>query len=208
MDDVVSVTLLRHGVTKANQEKRYIGWTDVSLDEDVAQVGLNRNLDVTFDAIYSSDLKRCTQTAKMFAPLQKPKEDYRLREINFGLWEGKTYEDLKSQRHYQKWIDDPFHMVPPEGEAFHQFESRVMECWYEIVTACLEQRYRNLLLISHGGPIRLLLTALSPTKKEWWDWEVKHFSGYRLTWQRHLLKGENGCISSLVEPFTVKRIGS
>lgn len=209
MDDAVSVTLLRHGLTKANQEKRYIGWTDASLLEEATQVGLYRILDAPFDAIYSSDLKRCIQTARLIAPLQCPIEDHRLREMNFGLWEGKTYEDLKNHRHYQKWIDNPFDTVPPDGESFLNFESRVMECWHDILKECIQQKYRNLLLVSHGGPIRLLLTALSPTKKEWWEWEVKHFSGYRLTWEHHqLLKGGNRCISSWVEPFTVKKIGS
>ncbi|UTW70681.1 histidine phosphatase family protein [Anaerobacillus sp. HL2] len=85
--------LLRHGVTKANQEKRYLGWTNVSLVQDCLP-----DLSIPccgFDAIYSSDLKRCIETVRLLYPNNSINIDPRLREIHFGRFEAKTYERIK-----------------------------------------------------------------------------------------------------------------
>lgn len=208
MDDVVSLTLLRHGVTKANQEKRYLGWTDVSLAQDsLPELIIPCH---GFDAIYSSDLKRCIETVRLLYPNEPINIDPRLREIHFGRFEAKTYEELKNDLCYQQWINDPFQAKIPEGELFQQFQERVFLAWSEKLRLFENKQYQSLLFVSHGGPLRLLLTQLSPrsVKKQWWDWKVDFFSGYSLFWKRKdLLKGGNSCISFSVEPFTVKKDG-
>ncbi len=210
MDDIVSVTLFRHGITRENIEKRYIGWTDVTIDmaslESVAMPDLTKH----YQQVFSSDLKRCTETAQLLVPSAAVIKDPRLRELHFGDWEQKTYNDLKAIRAYRMWLENPFQEIPPNGEAFGDFEQRVMQCWDEIMTMFEVDHCKNILIITHGGPIRLLLTKYSPKKvnKSWWDWNIEHFSGYTLTWNRQeLIKGGNLCTSSLVEPFMARKGG-
>lgn len=210
MDDIVSITLLRHGITKENKERKYIGWMDVGLDEDALKSGCAAKLDRSFDVIYTSDLKRCKETAELVTCSKAIIKDQRLREINFGLWEGKTYQELKNIQLYQKWLIAPFETDLPEGEVFLQFKKRVLQCWREIIAQFGQKQNRNILIVTHGGPIRLLLDEYSPehVHKSWWDWEINYFSGYTLSWERQLLlKGGRRCTSSLVEPFTAKRAG-
>lgn len=210
MDDTVSVTLLRHGITKENQQRRYIGWTDPDLEDSAIIILKTSQLPSHFDAIYTSDLKRCVQSASNYSANTAVIKDQRLRELNFGFWEGKTYEDLKTIKLYRDWIDAPFEISPPAGESYLIFKARVLEAWQTIITSLIEKQANDILIVSHGGPIRLLLTLFADTdpKKEWWDWSVKHLSGYTLSWQRAvLLKGGSKCISSQVEPFTVRNNG-
>ncbi|WNF37981.1 histidine phosphatase family protein [Bacillaceae bacterium IKA-2] len=210
MDDIVSVTLLRHGITKENQQRRYIGWTDPDLEDSAITILKTSQLPAHFDVIYASDLKRCTQTANYYAPNETVIKDERLRELHFGFWEGKTYEDLKTIKLYRDWIDSPFEISPPSGESYFELKARVLDVWQTIITSLIEKQANDILIVSHGGPIRLLLTLFADTdpKKEWWDWPVKHLSGYRLFWPRAvLLKGGPRCISSQVEPFMVKNNG-
>lgn len=208
MDDIVSITLFRHGITKENKEKRYIGWSDVPLDQEVCSQKLKQTLH--FQKVFSSDLQRSIQTAEQIVPSATIKEDWRLRELHFGSWEGKSYNDLKNERSYRNWINDPIMNKPPEGESFQQFEERILHCWDEIMELFLLKEMNNILVVSHGGPIRQYLTMFSPRdiKKQWWDWKIEHFSGYTLTWDRNNIRKEGSrCISSLVVPFTVKEPG-
>jgi alpha-ribazole phosphatase len=211
MDDIVSITLLRHGITKENKERKYIGWMDVCLDEEALKSDCVSKLDGSFDVIYTSDLKRCKETAELVTCSQAIIEDRRLREINFGLWEGKTYQELKDSQHYQNWINEPYHTDLPEGEAFLQFKTRVLQSWREIIAQFCQMQNRKILIVTHGGTMRLLLDEYSPeyVHKSWWDWEIDYFGGYTLSWKRQLLlEGGWRCTSSLVEPFTAKRAGS
>lgn len=210
MADIVSVTLIRHGITKENQQRRYLGWSDPDLEDSAVTILKTSPLPSHFDAIYSSDLKRCTQTASYFGPNSQVSKDQRLRELNFGLWEGKTYEELKTIIAYRVWLDSPFEISPPAGESLAKLKKRVLEAWQTIISTLIEKQAKDILIVSHGGPIRLLLThfASSDPKKEWWDWSVNHLCGYTLSWPRAmLLKGGAKCISSQVVPFTVKKGG-
>ncbi|WP_241657708.1 histidine phosphatase family protein [Anaerobacillus alkaliphilus] len=210
MDDIVSITLFRHGITKENLEKRYIGWTDVSIDMNSLNEVRIPTLERSFQKVFSSDLKRCVETACLLVPGSTIIKDSRLRELHFGEWERKTYNDLKDQKEYQQWLRAPFLLTTPKGEAYTQLETRVLEFWKELITVFENEETKNVLLITHGGPIRFLLTYFSPkeSKKDWWEWSIEHFCGYTLSWNRkNLLKGGSSCTSSLVEPFMVKRTG-
>ncbi|HBS44311.1 MAG TPA: histidine phosphatase family protein, partial [Paenibacillus sp.] len=51
--------------------------------------------------------------------------DQRLREMNFGAFEGCTYEELKDNSLYRSWIDNPSTVTPPDGETWAQFDERL-----------------------------------------------------------------------------------
>src|SRR5690606_23681990 len=84
---------------------------------------------VNFAAVYASDLRRCRETLAWARPdlLDGAQLDPRLREMNFGRWEGQTYEMLKDDKRYRAWIDDPQAGTPPGGESWQAFQARVSE---------------------------------------------------------------------------------
>lgn len=91
MDNTVIVRLMRHAPTKENLEKRYLGWTDAAL-ADISKLSI---VDKNVMKVYGSDLRRCRETAAHYFPNATYITDWRLRESNFGEFEGKTYEELK-----------------------------------------------------------------------------------------------------------------
>lgn len=124
--------LVRHGLTAWNTERRYQGHSDPPLlpGEASGLTELRRELEgVNFAAVYASDLRRCLETLAWARPdlLDKVHIDPRLREMNFGQWEGQTYEMLKDDERYRAWIDDPQAITPPGGESWQAFQSRVSE---------------------------------------------------------------------------------
>lgn len=130
--------LVRHGLTSWNTERRYQGHSDLSLlpGEASGLTELHRELEgVNFAAVFASDLRRCRETLAWARPdlLNSVQYDPRLREMNFGLWEGQTYEMLKEDERYHTWIDDPQAVTPPGGESWEAFRLRVSEVCRELL---------------------------------------------------------------------------
>ncbi|WP_211748834.1 histidine phosphatase family protein [Paenibacillus sp. Marseille-Q4541] len=168
----IDVYLVRHGRTLWNQQKRYLGHTDVPLLEAARKelTGLRELLShVSFDQIYVSDLVRCTETLRIIAPdlVSMATTDTRLREYHFGEFEGQTYEMLKHRILYRQWIDDPVHVTPPGAETFAHFAERIQQFAEERIKPSLlgeglikdkdknmEEAMQNILVVTHGGVIR------------------------------------------------------
>ncbi|MFZ7943464.1 histidine phosphatase family protein [Neobacillus sp. 19] len=185
MDDRVVIALFRHGVTEENKRKAYLGWNDSQLLAETR----NQSPLKSYESYFSSDLQRCLSTLNLFFPNQKPIILENFREMNFGDWEGLTYEELKDNEHYRQWISDPVNIFPPKGEAFHEFTNRVQNGWNTMIHTVLTQQLKNCAVITHGGVIRYLLSEYAPEEKEFWSFQVRHDQGFELIFTREALKG-------------------
>lgn len=207
MGRTVSITLLRHGLTLENQQKKYVGWSDVNLAIE-GRTELVRNKQYGYpdgDVFFVSDLTRCKETFKiLYDHKEEVKYSADFREMNFGEWELKTYEQLKDNYHYVKWLENSRTEPIPAGEYFFDFEKRVLKGWSQVVLSMLNPFVQNVIIISHGGPIRLLLERFAPENKEFWEWQVEHGTGYKLTTTIERLRGDERCISLQEVPFKEK----
>ena len=161
--------LVRHGETAWNATGRLQGQSDLPLTacgqrqaQALAQV-LATN---TVQAVYSSDLQRAQQTADSIATGcgLSVRRDTRWREMAFGCWEGLTWAEIQQRDPaiLAAWQADPWRRAPPEGETLARVNDRIKMAW-----ACLVAVHdaHTVVLVSHGGPLRLLLCAtlgLSP----------------------------------------------
>ena len=153
--------LVRHGETGWNAQRRYQGWSDLPLNK----VGLQQAdalaahlADEQIGAIYTSDLERAMQTAQCIAERhgQPVIADLRLREISFGDWEGLTFDEIRTRwpGEVDAWLGDSLHVAPPGGETLAQVAERVQGALDDIDG---ENAGQTVLLVSHGGPLRVLL---------------------------------------------------
>jgi len=154
---ITTVDLLRHGDVEGG--RKYRG----QLDDPLSELGWEQLRTATrnkqnWQTIISSPLKRCTYFAEELAQsLQLPfnnKPDF--KEISFGLWEGKTADELlKEQPEYinQYW-KDPVTTSPPQGENLLSFEKRILSAWKSLL---LDYKGQHILLISHAGVMRVIL---------------------------------------------------
>ncbi len=177
MDSSTHIYLLRHGETQGGS--RYNGSTDVALSErGWSQMQATVETEDCWDRVISSPLSRCAHFAQMLQkqnniPLQL---DERIREIHFGVWEGKTAAEVfeTDGDALTRYWQDPVQHTPIEGEALKDFEMRVLSFWQEVIA-----RYHGekILLIAHGGVIRLLLChILQRPLQRIFDFEVVHAS--------------------------------
>lgn len=203
MDDRVVIALFRHGITEENKRKAYLGWNDSPL---CSKTKANR-FSKRYQRYYSSDLKRCVHTSERLFPHARPRLVKELREMNFGKWEGKTYENLKENRLYRNWLTDPLAHCPPEGESFQEFAQRIDSGWAKIAEEILTSNLENVAVITHGGVIRYLLSRFASNPKDFWAWQVNHDQGYELIFERESLRRGDRCILLLEVPLTANEHG-
>lgn len=158
------IYLLRHGQPlRRPGGRRYIGQSDPPLSfEGEAQAELWRKYfgDIALTSIFSSDLQRAVQTARIVARdhglevLVEPG----LREIHLGAWEGRAFEEVR--RHAPQAFDqrgrDPVHFRPPGGECFDDLRLRVVPAFERIVG----QTTGPILVVAHAGVNRVILCHL------------------------------------------------
>jgi alpha-ribazole phosphatase/probable phosphoglycerate mutase len=161
MEKITRLYLARHGETTTSAEFRYIGHKDVDITENgVAQMyRLEERLkDEEIDHIYSSDLLRTRKGAQIIAGSHKiePIACPEFREINLGIWEGLTRDEIVERYpdQYQVRLDNLAHSSIEGGESFLDLQRRVMEKLTHILKVHCG---KNILLVAHGGVNRVIL---------------------------------------------------
>jgi alpha-ribazole phosphatase len=151
--------LLRHGEVEGGA--RYFGRTDVALSERGWQQMQAAVAGGSWDLIVSSPLRRCADFAQALARKLGVhcRLDEDLREMSFGDWEGRAASELlqTDAEPVQRFWSDPSTHAPPGGEPLAELHARVMKACRRIVAA----GHEHVLLVTHGGPIRLLYAAQS-----------------------------------------------
>lgn len=157
---MILVGLLRHGEARGGARLR--GHTDDPLTaHGREQMHAATRDHFHWDRVISSPLARCAEFARTFARRQAlPLTlDDRLKELHFGAWEGRTAAGLMAETPdaLTRFWADPAAYPPPDGEPLAQFQARVLDAWRAIVTGPADRR---VLVVTHGGVIRVLLCHL------------------------------------------------
>jgi alpha-ribazole phosphatase len=179
---ILRLDLLRHGETELG------GGLRGSLDDALTEKGWTQMRDAViaggpWDRLISSPLQRCARFAaelgdKLHIPVHLDKD---LQELHFGAWEGQSAAALMetdAEALGLFWAD-PYGFTPPQGEPVSDFSVRVLAA-----VARLHQAYagERVLLISHGGVMRLLLAqARGLPREQLLNVEVGHGALFGLT---------------------------
>jgi len=155
--------LVRHGETIENKKRIVQGQIDGRLSrrgirqaKKVARVLMGYDI----DAFYSSDLARCLDTSKYIfkrRPDLRMIKERRLREIDFGIMQGKPSADMEN-KDFPGWgifKEDFWHARVEGGESNSEMYRRVMGFVNELVIG----KFKSVLLVTHGGPIRHIIAV-------------------------------------------------
>ena len=156
---MTTLLLVRHGETDWNRDRRWQGHADLPLNDDgrrQAHALADELADEPLDAIYSSDLARAYDTARVVAERKGlgVVVDPDLREIDIGAWEGLTSDEVEAQ-----WPGDLARWRAGEaalgrgGETHDELRERILRAAGRIAAAHPGER---VLVVSHGGALRAL----------------------------------------------------
>ncbi len=188
------IYLVRHGETAWNAQLKFQGHADIALSAKglVQAEKLSRRLaKCEIAAVYASDLIRAWEMARILA---RPHHlnvipCIAFREINFGLWEGLTVEEIKKeyQELLRQWWRGPLETRVPQGETLNEVVNRVNKLVKEIIDKHATQQ---IIIVSHGGPIRAIVGAvLGMDLNQYWR-----------------LRLDNGCLTIIDFPAPDKGI--
>ncbi|HER23704.1 MAG TPA: histidine phosphatase family protein [Candidatus Atribacteria bacterium] len=174
----IKLLLIRHGESYGNAQKKFSGSQDVILTEKgiwQAERLAYRLKGLPIDAVYCSDLKRAVHTANIIFGNRNINIiiNPNLREMNFGIWEGKTFEEieLKEGAKFTSWMENPDERsIIPQGESLALLNKRIMT---EVNRILQEHKDENndktIAIVCHGGAIRTILcNALNIELKNLW----------------------------------------
>ena len=157
----ITIQLIRHGITKGNLEKRFIG---CRTDEPLCSQGIEEIKKLTdakiyndSDLIFSSPLKRCIETAKLIFPDKEINIIENFKEIDFGLFENLNHKELNGNKSYQRWIDSNGTDDLPRGEKLKDFADRTMDAFEKMLKA---SNGKSVSAVAHGGTIMAIISAL------------------------------------------------
>lgn len=159
--NLLRVFVIRHGQTQHNIERILQGHLDIPLNEEGRSQAIKLGVAMKhfqWDAVLTSDLLRCQETLQLVLaenssstspPVTVSKA---IRERMMGDVQGMKV--VEAQRLYGAGFKD-------RGESYEEMMERVMGCWELFVNRGVDCKYRNMLVVTHGGVIRGLMKELN-----------------------------------------------
>jgi len=158
----IKLYLIRHGESFAAYDGRYYGQKDLALSEKGrGQMAFltERLWQLPPQRIYCSDLARARESAEVLGSRWglSPIIRREFREVNMGLWEGLSYEEinLRYPKEAVEWAKGASTFRFPEGESLRGLKARVLSAHRKIIAENSDAAV--LALVGHGGPNRLIL---------------------------------------------------
>jgi alpha-ribazole phosphatase len=161
---MTAIDFLRHGETEAAGV--LLGRTDAPLSAAGRDAVARQVAGRRWAAVVASPLERAQATAAVIAAAsgQSVEVDPAWREIDFGDWDGRSRRDLAQDPRLAAFYSDPDANPPPAGEPMHAVRARITEA-----LGRLAAREGPLLVVTHGGAIRVALSVLLaiPLERLW-----------------------------------------
>lgn len=175
------INLIRHARTEANEKKQFCGSMQTKVLESIDEIRDKLLLKISVEdlgIVYSSPSDRAIFTASAITEDILINDDF--REIDFGLFEGMTYEEIAKAfpEEGEKWQADNMRYVFPEGESIEDFYNRCAKGLDDIIE---KNSSENITIFTHGGVIQAILAyVLGDNINLFWQFKADNCSVTRL----------------------------
>lgn len=185
----MTLYMIRHGQTEANERRLFCGRTDVGLSEKGKKELIcyrKEGLYPPVDAGYTSGLLRTAGTLELAYGSALPQVVLPgLREYDFGDFEMKSHGMLAGFPDYQAWLEDREGLVCcPGGESRRAFEGRVWNAFQGMLQDIYARGLSSACAVTHGGVIFTVMRRLFPDEADRCCWPPACGLGYRLAFHK------------------------
>ena len=185
-----TIYFIRHGQTQYNQEGKFIGFTDLPLSlkgrEKIKTLWEANKPKV--DMIFSSPLKRCVETKEIIFPEEKYIVIENMKEMDFGIFEGKTHMELQDNPHYINFRNSRAEYKIPNGESGIEFSKRILQAFNEMINIMDNEKKSTSALVCHGGVIMALFARFCKESDDIYYYQVDNGKGYIAEYSNNQLK--------------------
>ncbi len=184
----MTVYLLRHGRTAWNDQRRYLGLTDLPLtSEGAAEL---RTADFEAGTVYVSPLLRARQTAAVLFPSARLETEEDFREMDFGEFEGRSADEMADDPAYRAWVEGGCEGRCPNGETRAEFCARSCRAFAVLLERAAAERRERLVIVAHSGTLRAVAERFSLPAIGYFDHIPPNGGGYLLDYDPLLWKRE------------------
>ena len=174
--------IIRHGITAGNKELNFNGCrTDEPLSAEgrAAVKAIDASEGISDEALlFVSPMKRARETASIMFPGKDQTAIDDLREMDFGMFEGKNHHTLDGDPDYQAWLDSGGYSKIPGGESIMEFRERAGKGFREAVRQAAAQGAETLCIVAHGGTIMAVMNIV--TGEDYFTFNAPNGAGYSI----------------------------
>lgn len=172
------IYLLRHGETAYNAQGKYLGRTDLPLSPRGRAALVQA--DFSPETVYISPLRRAAETAAVLFPEARQVAVPGLREMDFGVFEGRSWRDMEDFAPYRQWVDGGCTGKIPGGEAQAEFSQRTCAAFASVVDQALQAGEGLLAVVAHGGTQMAVMERFALPKRDYFSWNGPLGGGFVL----------------------------
>ena len=170
----MNVWLIRHGRTEWNDTGRYQGQTDLPLSNEGAAELVRA--DFSPKTVYVTPLKRTQETARILFPDARQIVIDDLREMDFGVFEGRTYIEMENDDDYRAWVEDNCRGRCPGGESREEFAARICAAFEKL----MDESEDDVVIVAHGGTQMSVMERFAVPHEPYFSRNAKNGTGYEL----------------------------
>ena len=174
----MKIRLIRHGLTWQGEQKKYQGALDTPLSDN-GRKQLKR-AEKEPEEVYVTPLVRTQETARILFPSAMQITVDGLREMNFGAFEGRSWQEMEQDAAYREWIEGNCEGKCPGGEDKPAFSRRVCRAFETLVDTAIKEGKEELVIVAHGGTQMAVLERWGGSQKAYYEWQTPCGSGWLL----------------------------
>ena len=174
----MKIRLIRHGLTWQGEQKKYQGALDTPLSDNGRKQLKRAEKDP--EEVYVTPLVRTQETARILFPSAMQITVDGLREMNFGTFEGRSWQEMEQDAAYRAWVDGGCLGRCPGGEDRAAFSGRVCRAFDELLRAKLAAGEEELVIVAHGGTQMAILERWGSPARTYYRWQTACGHGWLL----------------------------
>ena len=177
------ISILRHGITDANENGIYIGKTDLPLSEngrEALQEKYETHEYPKVQRVYTSPLERAMQSAEILFPDRELVIVDDLREMDFGVFEGLSVDDLIELDSYKKWLKGGLDNPPPNGESLRNMMLRCYSALNLMILDMMKEGITHAGAVTHSGILMNMMSCFGLPKMKPMEFACDPGEGYEI----------------------------
>jgi alpha-ribazole phosphatase len=177
----MEIVVIRHSIAEGNLRHVFLGRTDDPLAPCGVELACKRREELPrVERVYHSPMLRARCTARLVWPETMTTEVPGLREMDFGLFDGRTNDELMEDPLYRGWLAQGEWKGYPGGETFAQAKRRCDAAFRSLVRDAAERGLSRIGAVMHGGTVMSIMEMYTGLKLNYTDLLVKNCAGFLL----------------------------